>query len=306
MKHIFIINPVAGKGKHVESLTTDIVSYFSSCEKEYEIHITKSQENCINFIKTKCEENIPYNIYACGGDGTLHDVINASQKYSHINIGVIPCGSGNDFVKNFKSSTNFLSIDKQVRGYTKNIDLIKVGNHFSISVCNIGFDADVAFNMHKFKKIPLISGHSAYFMSVLFCLLKNLGKFLEIEIDDNKTIKGNYLLAVVANGSTYGGGYNCAPNAIINDGLIDVCLIDKVSRFKILNLISKYKKGLHLIDEETKKICMYVKCKKVKIIKKDKIKLCIDGERVEMGEALFEIKKNLVNFIIPHGTEIIE
>ncbi|HAQ40909.1 MAG TPA: lipid kinase, partial [Clostridiales bacterium] len=126
---------------------------------------------------------MPSVFYACGGDGTLHEVVNAACGFNHVSVGVIPCGSGNDFIKNFDNADNFHSIESQINGKSVNLDLIKVMNEFAVSVCNIGFDADAAFNMHKFKKVPFVSGSGRYFLSVFYCLMKKLGKNLEIIID---------------------------------------------------------------------------------------------------------------------------
>ena len=306
MKHIFIINPVAGNGKYQIGLEKSILNCFENSNCEYEIYFTKGKGDCQNFVRKKCEDKIPYTFYACGGDGTLHEVINVACKYNHVTVGLIPCGSGNDFVKNFTGNENFFDINSQINGSTISIDLIKVKDEYAASVCNIGFDADVAFNMHKFKKIPYISGPSCYFLSVLYCLLKRLGKPLEVEFDDGQVVRDNFLLSVVANGNYYGGGYKCAPYAGINDGYLDVCLVNKVSRFKILNLIDKYKKGLHMVDEETKKICIYKKCKWVKIKSNLPINLCIDGESYVYNEIEFEIAQGTVNFNLPKNSQLCE
>ncbi len=236
----------------------------------------------------------------------MHEIINIACKYKHVSIGLVPCGSGNDFVKNFTKVENFFDIRAQIDGNIVPVDLIKVKDEYAVSVCNIGFDADVAFNMHKFKKIPFISGAGCYFISVLYCLLKSLGKLLQVEFDDGDVVKDNFLLSVVANGNFYGGGYKCAPYAGINDGLLDVCLVNKVSRFKILNLIDKYKKGEHLINKDTKKICTYKKCKKVKIKSNLPINLCIDGESYIYDEIDFEIAENAINFSIPKNSQMCE
>lgn len=306
MKHIFIINPVAGNGKYQIEFEKLIQSYFKGEKNLYEIYITKGKGDSKVYVEKKCKENIPYIFYACGGDGTVHEVINVACRYKHVSVGIIPCGSGNDFVKNFTNNNNFFDIDSQVNGSTEPIDLIKIKDEYVVSVCNIGLDADAAFNMHKFKKIPFISGSACYYLSVLYCLVKKLGKKLEIQFDDGQVIKDNFLLSVVANGSYYGGGYKCAPYASVNDGLLDVCLIKKISRFKILNLIDKYKIGEHLVNENIKKICTYKKCKGVTIKSNVPINLCVDGESYVYDKVELEIAEGVVNFNIPKNTQFCE
>ncbi len=306
MKHIFIINPIAGSGKYQIELEKSIHKYFKNEKERYDVYITNGKGDSKHYIEEKCKENKPYTFYSCGGDGTLHEIINVAYKYKHVNVALIPCGSGNDFVKNFTNNNNFFDIASQVNGTVTSVDLVKVNDKYATSVCNIGFDADVAYNVDKFRKIPFISGPTRYFLSVLYCLVKKLGNFLEIKFDDGTIIKNDFLLSVAANGMFYGGGYKCAPYASINDDLIDVVLIDKVSRFKIINLIKKYKKGEHLIDEAIKKICTYKKCRELLIKSESFINICIDGESYSYDQINLKIEKEAVNFIIPEGSHLYE
>jgi YegS/Rv2252/BmrU family lipid kinase len=304
MKHIFIINPIAGKGNIQQEIIKNINLNLNNKNIDFEIYITKFKGDVSNFVESKCKENIPSVFYACGGDGTLHEVINAVCKYDHIIVGHIPCGTGNDFVRNFLNKDNFSKIEEQVNGEAAYIDLIKISDKYAASVCNIGLDADAAFNMHKFKKIPFIKGTASYILSVLFCLFNKLGKNLTVQFEDGQIIKGKYLLGVVANGNSYGGGYKCAPLASINDGILDICLVKKLSRFKILNLINIYKVGEHLENEKINQYIFYKKNKKVKINSDVPIHLCIDGENYIYDELEFEVIHHAIKFWIPRGAEI--
>lgn len=304
MRHIFIINPVAGKGRSQSEIAGNINALLKSREIQYEIYYTRYKGDVKSFVNSKCTDKSPVVFYACGGDGTLHEVINAAVSYSHASVGVIPCGSGNDFVKNFDSHYLFGDIEAQVSGETVKIDMIKAQNEYAVSVCNIGFDADAAFNMHKFKKIPFITGSGCYILSVLYCLLKKLGKKLKVVLDDNYTFEGTFLLGVAANGHSYGGGYKCAPKALINDGVIDICFVNKMSRFKILGLIGSYKIGTHLENEKLKDYITYKKCKKVKVISQEPVNLCVDGENLVFEQLDIEIVPESLNFHFPKGVTV--
>ncbi len=306
MKHIFIINPIAGNGKYQVELENSIHRYFENNKDSYDVYVTNGGPEDKNYIEERCKENKAYTFYSCGGDGTLHQIVNVACKYKHVNVALIPCGSGNDFVKNFTNNRNFFNIAAQVNGKATSVDLIQVNDKYSTSVCNIGFDADVAHNMDKFRKVPFISGPSRYLLSVVYCLLKKLGNFLEVSFDDGTVIKDDFLLSVAANGMFYGGGYKCAPYASITDNLIDVVLINKVSRLKIMNLIEKYKKGEHLIDDAIKKICTYKKCEEVIIKCKSAMNVCIDGESYSYNQVKLKVEKAAVNFIVPEGSELCE
>lgn len=306
MRHIFIINPVAGDGKIQSSIVDNINNNFKNKNIEYEIYFTKYKGDAKGYIQDKCKDNFSTVFYACGGDGTLHEVVNAviSTSCKNARVGVIPCGTGNDFIKNFYNDNSFLNVDAQISGQAVSIDLIKVMDKYALSVCNIGLDADAAANMHKFKKIPLISGSTRYYLSVIYCLLNKLGKTLEVTIDNRTKLNGSYLLGVLANGHSYGGGYKCAPTAVINDGIMDLCFVSKLSRFKIMSLIGSYKSGEHLENPKINKYITYLKCSNVNIKSIRNLNICIDGEIYSHNEVDIEIVKNALNFWLPKGALI--
>jgi YegS/Rv2252/BmrU family lipid kinase len=300
MRHIFIINPVAGTGKAQEKLKETINFELKDNKIDYEIYITKFKGDIENFIANKCRENVQTVFYACGGDGTLHEVINAACKYKNASIGVIPLGSGNDFIKNFNNYENFSDIISQTEGGSTELDLIKVNNVYAATVLNIGLDADVAFNMHKFKKIPFIQGSTRYYLSILYCLFSKLGKNIKIKADTT-SFKGSFLIGVAANGQYYGSGYKCAPKAKINDGIIDLCFVKNISRFKILGLIGSYKKGEHLENPKINKYITYVKTEQANIKFNEPTNVCMDGEKYIFDEINISTEKCALKFWLPKG-----
>lgn len=304
MRHIFIINPVAGNGKFQNDILNAIHAQLKCREIEYEVYFSKFKGDIQVYLNNKCQDQIPSVIYACGGDGTLHEVINAACRFKHVSIGVIPCGSGNDFIKNFINPDNFNKIESQIQGESVDLDLIKANDKYAASVCNIGLDADAASNMHKFKKIPFISGTSRYFLSVFYCLVNKLGKALEVTIDNNIKLNGLYLLGVVANGHSYGGGYRCAPLAVINDGIMDLCFVENISRLKIISIIGSYKEGKHLENPKINGYITYSKCKHVLIKSNEPINVCIDGESYIDNKVELSVEKDSLKFWLPKGSQV--
>lgn len=304
MRHIFIVNPTAGNGSYQREIVSSIDATLKDKDLSYEIYYTKYKGDASSYIKSKSQDLVPTVFYACGGDGTLHEIVNEAVKYDHVNVGVIPCGSGNDFVKNFNNSESFLNLEAQLKGQPIKIDLLKINDRYGSSVCNIGLDADAAYNMHKFKKFPFLSGSSRYILALLFCLFNKLGKDLSVTLDNDFNIQGSYLIGVIANGHSYGGGYKCAPLAMINDGIIDMCLVKKISRLEILSLLGVYKAGQHLDNEKIKKYITYRKCMKVRITGKDTIHLCIDGDIFIYDEVDISIEPQALNFWLPGGAQV--
>lgn len=300
-KHFFVINPKAGKTDISKKISSDINKIFKNSPEEYSIYITKNKNDATIYTRNICESqegNLRF--YACGGDGTLNEVINGIIGYENASISVIPYGTGNDFVKNFQSQIGFYDINKQIKSKLQEVDLLNVNGQYSINLCNIGFDAKVAENMIKFKKIPLISGQGAYTLSVFYSLINKMCTNLEIEIDDCEIINGDFLLCVIANGKSYGGGYLGAPLAEIDDGLIDLCIVRKISRLKLVNLMKLYKEGRHLESEELKDYIIYKKCNSIKIKSKENFTICLDGEITTSNNLNVSLKNKGVKFITPY------
>ena len=126
---------------------------------------------------------------------------------------------------------------------------------------------------------------------------------MKVTIDDEVVHDGKALLIAVANGHTYGGGYHCAPEAKINDGLIDVCLAKKISRFQASGLMSLYKNGKHVNNPKFKDVLIYKKCKKVTIESPKPVAYAIDGETFRDPKIEISILPLSLNFVVPTKLE---
>ena len=296
MKFVFIINPVAGKGTKQQAFARNIKEYFAKNGGDFEIFYTKKQGDAKNYAKTLAEKGHEVRIYACGGEGTAFEVLNGIAGFDNVSLGVVPCGSANDFITYFSERELFLDVSAQVNGETTEIDLIKVGEHFAINSCSIGMDAMVAANMSKFKKLPLVSGQMAYVIALLYTLFSKMGVNLKVVLDNGKkVISKKSLFAVIANAPFYGGGFNPTPSATPFDGQLDFSVISVVSRLKILTLLKKYRKGTHT----NLPICELGRCQSA-VIEADKtVPLNMDGEIVFTDRAEFKIVRNAVKLILP-------
>ena len=145
MKHFFIMNPAAGKGTKFHNLIDEIHKVCDRRKVSYEIHITEKIGEATEYVKEICqssEEQVRF--YACGGDGTIKEVANGIFGFENAELGIIPMGTGNDFVKNFEHIEMFFDIDAQLDGETRKIDLMKYNNKYAVNLINIGFDCEIA------------------------------------------------------------------------------------------------------------------------------------------------------------------
>lgn len=298
MKHIFIINPKAGKKDETEEITRKVKSLLK--EDEYEIYTTKSPLDATSFVKKRCEgTNEKLRFYACGGDGTLNEVANGAALKENVEITAYPSGSGNDFLKYFKDVNKFLDLEKLINGKTIECDLLSFNDKYILNIFNLGFDADVVIRMERYKHYPLVSGKVAYNLGVLVTVLKKTNNLLKVKIDGEEVFDGNAMLLTVSNAICYGGGYYCAPRAKIDDGLIDFCLVKKISKFTFAKMVNKYKKGLHLDDPKIQKVIVYKQGKVVEITGEKAFNYTRDGEVGSSNNIKIEMVHNALRFVIP-------
>lgn len=297
MRHVFIINPNAGKIDVTNEIFNKLKDY--NGKLTYDVYVTSKRNDAYLFTKEFLNTyNEEVRFYACGGDGTLNEVVNGASGSKLASVACYPCGSGNDFIKVFGNIDDFLDFDSLVNGVEKNIDLISVNNRYTINIANFGFDAYVAYNMSKFKNRPF-SGRGAYNLAVVYSLISKMKHKVKITIDNEVAFSGNMLLAAVANGICYGGGYYCSPKALVNDGLLDVSIVKSLPRLKFIKMIGKYKKGTYLEDDNIMKYVTYKKTKNMVIECDKELIYCMDGEVESAKKINISIEENALRFVVP-------
>ena len=303
MKHIFIINPTAGKGKAAKKIIPVINSYCKTHKLDAQLNVTKFSGDGMKYVEEIAKRGEPVRFYSCGGDGTLYEVVNGAYKYPNAEVASLPLGSGNDFARLFGKREDLTNLDSQVNGSVHKLDLIKCGDKVAVNQCSMGIDAEVCAKQAYFKKIPLITGEAAYTASLLYCLGKRLNSEFKVTVDDDRVIEGTMLFALCGNSRWYGGGYMGAPKAIPDDGLLDFIIVRKtVGRLKLAGLINAYKRGEHLDWDFT----TFLRGKKMHIESKELAAVNVDGECEYVKESTFEIMPSALNFVIPANSTFYE
>lgn len=302
MQHIFIINPKAGKNDATKHISKRVHQLFMDKEIEgtYRIEKTISSEDTQNIARKYAQSGEQVTLYACGGDGTLNDVLNGCMGYDNVTLSHLPIGTGNDFIKYFgeEAKEEFLNLKELMNGCVVEVDILKVNDRYSINIANIGLDAMVAFNASKFKRVPFVNGKGAYQMSLAYSFFTSTKHYMRILVDGVEEKESCYSFVVCANASYYGGSYCAAPFASIQDGYMDVILIPKVSRVKILKLMGIYQKGEHL-DGSHDDIVHYRKAKKVEIFSRNQMEVCLEGEMISANTLDIRIADKKMKLLIP-------
>ena len=268
----------------------------------YNVYITNAPLDATEYVrKAALGTNEAQRFYACGGDGTLCELINGAPNNENVEFGLIPIGTGNDFRRNFSNKEMFFDIERQIKGKSEKIDLLKCNGRYCVNIVNIGFDCNVVYEMDKIRNVKIIPNKLAYIAGIVVTLFKKMYSKMRITAEGIPEIDRELLLIAIANGKFYGGGFKAVPFASLHDGMIDISIIEKVSRLTFISLVGKYKIGTHLETKTGKKCITYLRSNALKLEFEKPINICIDGE-VEKAEGLnIEIEPSATSFIIPDG-----
>ena len=304
MKHLFIVNPNCGKGISYQRCSDGIVKTMTEMGiDDYEIHITNAPRDGYEYTKKEVEKGKPIRVYACGGDGTLYEVVNACACHDNVEVAAFPLGSGNDFIRIFGNKKNLRDVADHVNGTVMEFDLIKCGDQYAINQCSMGLDAEVCAKQADFKKLPFLSGEAAYTAALLYCFIGKMKSRFTITIDDDEPFTSDVLFCVASNSRWYGGGYMAAPKALTYDGLLDFVIVKKdCMRIKLLTLINTYKKGKHLSWDRT----LFKRGKKIHIVSDKPAAMNVDGETAYVTECTFEIIEKGIKFVVPACSDFME
>ncbi|MBO4837447.1 MAG: YegS/Rv2252/BmrU family lipid kinase [Clostridia bacterium] len=300
MRHIFIVNPDSGPQDATASIRRQIAA--ANAENFAEIHVTRATGDATQYVSKLCSETTEeLRFYACGGDGTLNEVVNGAAGHPHAAVGCWPCGSGNDFVKYYGGKQAFLNLPAQLSAAVTPIDLIRVNERYAVNVVNIGFEAKAAARMVSFRRIPLFQGPRSYYPAVVTTLIDGLKNPFRIALDGEKIFDGNILLCTFANGGYVGGSFHCAPRADMADGLLEICMVTPVSRLRFAKLIGFYQRGEHLDNPAMKDCVTYRRARKAEIESDREFLICLDGEILKGTRFTIQSILGALRLILPSG-----
>ena len=290
-KILFIINPVAGKGKTIEILPIIKQKFDVHFDNiEYLIHVSKCEGDISRAVNQYYHDG--WNEFvAIGGDGSLSELINGFKfpVERMPSIGIIPMGTGNDFVKNLPEKKHLdLIFDAIINQSTSIVDVGVVNNFNFINVCSFGIDGPIIVDTNRFKK--WLPGKSSYMVSTMKAGISFKASQVSV-VADGIHYEGDMLLIAVGNGKYFGGGMNICPDAILNDGLFDVCLVNGVKKTKFIKEMPKVYSG-KLSDL---KEVIYLKCKEISIhVTGRQYYINADGNLLGQTPASLKIVENAV------------
>lgn len=295
MKHLFIVNPAAGSKDGTEKYRQQIESVCQKHRISYEIAVSNAPGNCTELARKAAQTGEEYRIYACGGDGTLNEVVLGVAGYDNVAVTMFCGGSGNDFVKIFNETEPFRDLEQLLDCKEDTFDLVRCNEHISLNICSVGLDARIGTDVSNYKRLPLLSGFRAYAVSTVVNVIRGIAEHYVVEIN-GEVLDGERTMVCVCNGRFYGGGFNPVPEADPTDGLLDVLVVEKVSRLQVAGVVGKYKSGRY---KELPKLVRHYKTDRLRIVCDKPTNISLDGELRTAQTIDISVAKEKLRFFYP-------
>lgn len=288
MPYAFILNPTAGAGFAKQAMN-QVAGILDEWKKGYTILETNGPGNATGIAAELAGDPGIDAVIAVGGDGTASEVA-AGLAGTGKAMGIIPAGTGNDFIKTVRIPKDPAAAMKFIFDRPpRTVDTGTINERFFLNVCGTGFDVTVLECAEEKKK--KYRGLTPYFLGLLQAIRVYAPSSLEITYN-GQTRNGEYLVCSIANGKIIGGGIPICPAADVHDGLLDLVMIRNVPRWKI----PFYLPGLMLSKDLGFKITEHIRTQEV-TIRGPGLKFNIDGEIERMNEARFVIKPGSLKLI---------
>lgn len=298
MKHLFIVNPVAGGRDATEEVRAKVEAAFQSRTDPYEIYVTRGPRDATRKIRIEAAGEDEIRVYACGGDGTFNECVNGAANQEHVAVCPFPTGTGNDFCRMFGTDADlFRDLDALLNGAVHPIDLIACNGSYSANICSVGIDARIGTSVHKYSSLPLIGGKGGYVVSAAVNAFKGIATPMHVRCGSYDA-EGKHSLVCVCNGRFYGGGFNPSLDAKLDDGILDIFIVRKVSLLTFARCIGRYAKGR--ADDFPQYIThvhgtdVYIEFDREDVIN-------LDGEAIPATSVSMHLMPKALRLIVPRG-----
>ena len=302
MRHLFVINPFAGKKKgSLDRVKGEITRFVSGLNDPYEVYITQKPMDACRKVAEEADLGDELYVYACGGDGTLNECVNGVAGRVNAAVTHYPCGTGNDFIRTFGEANvrKFSDFKLLCEGTVRAIDLIDCNGRYSVNICSVGIDARIGNDVHKYSGIPVIGGATGYVVSLIVNLIKGVKREFRISTPE-ESYSDEFTLVCACNGRYYGGGFNPVPEAMPDDGYIDFLIVKGVSRLKVIRIIMKYAKGRY---NELQDTITHLRGNEIRVDSEREFVVNVDGESIYTDNLSMKLIPGALNFIFPAGME---
>ncbi|HEX3011769.1 MAG TPA: diacylglycerol kinase family protein [Syntrophomonadaceae bacterium] len=301
-----IINPISGHKRGGQRWNL-IDQALQEADFQYDITFTKYTLHAAEITQEALQQG--YNrIVAVGGDGTLNEVVNGffAPDGSMINpdavLLLIPVGTGSDFARMFNIDSSPQCVQKLMsltEGQT--CDIVKASfcgwaggktSRYYINIADVGIGSETCARVNRNSKV--LGGFWSFLLAALYTIITYKNRLVTVVVDGREKYSGPCCLVAVGNGCFFGGGMKIAPQALVNDGLLDIILVKNFGKMELFANMARVYKGNHLTHPKVE----FHRGTRVKIISQDKAYLELEGEPVGYGQVDFEILPSRIKIIV--------
>jgi len=289
-KYCFILNPTAGKGRG-KGYKEKIENYEKKTKNEFKIVETEYPGHGEILSREACGQGFTH-IISVGGDGTLFEVVNGAYG-KEVSIGLIPCGTGNDFSRTINLPAKLEEQLDVIHGKrTKKMDLGKANDSYFINVFSFGIDALITRETQKIKRY--LPGTFAYILATIKMLM--IYKPVEINLkSESRVFNGKVMLVALGKGEYYGGGMRITPGARVDSGDFQVCIVKALKKITFLKLFPMVFKGNHVYRQEVE----VFRAKKVSVESSERMLLNADGDIIGECPVEIDLLPQSIKIIVP-------
>lgn len=300
MKYYFIINGRKDKTALVPEIKRQVEECSSLLEENgdtYDLYVTMGEGDATREVHLYSDLHPAEKVcfVACGGDGTVNEVASGMVGFPNKSLAILALYGNCDFIK-YYPDRQFQSFREILKGENCQIDIIKANDSYAINVCGMGFDSVVASAASFYTEE---NATNVFRKGVAKGILFGRWNRLNVVVDGEKIGHRYLLLCTLANSKYVGGEFCCAPRAVIDDGLIEVCYLRPMSFISFLCMLSVYKKGEHLQNKFLKHKIIYRRAKHVEVSSSRMIELCLDGELLPGTHFSIDILHEAITLRLP-------
>jgi diacylglycerol kinase (ATP) len=271
VKLAIIANPWAGRGR-ARSIIDEFRSGPSLSDWDVSIDETRAPGDGVRLAERLAREADVLGII--GGDGTIHEAVNGLMP-DPIPIVILPAGTGNDYASLIRCPTGVQEMSEVLGvGYGATLDVLDFGDRFCLNSAGLGFEGLVNRRSHNIRRIP---GPLLYLTAVFQTLARLECPRFKITTPETQEIEGEKLLVSIGNGNRTGGAFYLTPDAVPDDGLIDVCVVNAMSWPRVVRLLPMSFSGKHVTRPEVR----MMRVKSLAIETSPDFPMHIDGELIE-------------------------
>ena len=288
-KLYFLLNPFAGNG-NAYNIFKLVKSILDKEQIEIESYLSQSKGDIEKFITNEDLSEFD-GICVIGGDGTIHEAIEGlmqSEKSKYLSLGIIPAGSGNAFAEDLGLRDPLDGLENIIIGNISRIDVMRIKTrhniNYAVNIIGWGMASNVNILAEKLRWLGNIRYSIASILSILKIKLQTVNIIIENQVFDGKTA-----FFIALNTIHTGKGMKMAPKAKLNDGLIDIILLKKASRLRILKIFLQLFSGKHIYDP----LVQYMQVKSFSINSENDF-LNIDGENIGQTPIEVSVERNAI------------